>query len=236
MMSSERITKLQDVRVGDVFLGPIGGLIGAGVGLGELIVDGGFRVGSVDVRHAGIVVEGRPGVRYDDPAYPNGIMDTFKLAQAMPRGAEITTMTYDKHWTNRCLFVRLPEDYAGQAEDAASVARAMVRARVAYSFASYPALALHRWTGGWPSLDRWINRRQISDLHLPADLDKVVQIPVEAICSVFVDQAWTLAGKQVMPAGTPEQVVTPSALAVALLQTEGAVYGWPGRYPLRPPL
>jgi hypothetical protein len=220
----EAIRRLQDVRVGDIFLGPIGGGVGLGVGIGEFLVDGGFRVGTVDVRHAGIVV---------------GTMAKWPmplLAQAMPRGAETTAMTYDQHWTDRCLFARLPENYAGQAGDAAAVARAMVRAEVAYSFASYPALALRRWTGGWPSLDRWIDRRQDSDLHLPSDIDRIVRIPVEAICSVLVDQAWTLAGKQVMPEGTPSQVVTPSSLAKALLQTDGVILGWPGRYPFTPEL
>lgn len=212
---TELITRLEDVRVGDIFLGPIGGLLGLGVGLGELLVDGGFRVGSVDVRHAGIVVRAAA-------AHPGWTVP--ELAQAMPRGAEIATMTREKHWTDRCLYARLPEDYPGQARDAAMVARDMVRAGVAYSFASYPALALQHWTGGWPTLDRWVARTREFE---------GVDIPVEAICSVFVDQAWTIAGKQVMPEGTKRQAVTPSSLATVLLQTEGITLGWPGfhRYP-----
>jgi hypothetical protein len=239
----EMIRKLQDVRVGDIFLGPIGGLVGLGVGLGEFLVDGGFRVGTVDVRHAGIVVTARPGTRYDDPAYPDGITDTFELAQAMPRGAEITTMTYAKHWTDRSLFARLPEDYPGQALDAAAVARLMVQEKVAYSFASYPALALRRWTGGWPWLDQWIDRTRPSvPFAFPSGAwadDPPAQfqnLPVEAICSVFVDQAWTLAGKQVMPEGTPSQVVTPSSLARALIQTDGVILGWSVSHPFTPEL
>jgi hypothetical protein len=227
-----KITHLRDVRVGDIFLGPIGGLVGAGVGIGEFIVDGGFRVGHVDVRHAGIVVTAHPGTRYTDE-HPYGIMDTFELAQAMPRGSEITTMTYDKHWTDRCLYARLPEDYPGQAEDAAEVARRMVAAGVAYSFASYPALALHRWTGGWPSLDRWIDRRRAGTRNSGGSWTN--DFPVEAICSVFVDQAWTLAGKTVM-SGVKPQTATPSLLAKALLQTDGVVLGWPGLHPFTPGL
>jgi hypothetical protein len=237
---AEFIRRIQDVQVGDIFLGPIGGLTGFGVGLGELIVDGGFRVGSVDVRHAGIVVTAKPGVHYPGPAFPYGVMDTFELAQAMPRGAEITSMTYDKHWNKRCLYARLPEDYPGQAIDAANVARAMVREGVAYSFASYPSLALHHWTGGWPSLDRWIARRSKAVWIEDETTDHVREpfeerLPVEAICSVFVDQAWTLAGKTVMH-GVQEQAVTPSALAVALLQTPGVRLGWPGLTPYTPAL
>lgn len=240
MPEIERITKLQDLREGDIFLGPIGGLVGLGVGIGELIVDGGFRVGTVDVRHAGIVVTAQPGTRYDDPAYPNGITDTFELAQAMPRGSEIVPMTYDKHWTDRCLYARLPEDYPGQARDAAEVARLMVAANVAYSFASYPALAMHHWTGGWPALDRWIDRRQ-PGLTPPLVSGRYTTstLPVEAICSVFVDQAWTLAGKRVME-GIKSQTVTPSQLANELLARvligDGTIIGVPRLHPFTPAL
>lgn len=229
---SELITRMQDLQVGDIFLGPIGGLVGLGVGLGELLVDGGFRVGNVDVRHAGIVVE----ARLDGPMRPG----TFKFAQAMPRGAEITTMTYERHWTDRCLYARLPEDYPGQAKDAAMVARLMVQAGVSYSFGSYLSLALHRWTGGWPSLDRWIARRRPEiDPDWPAEWCTpelfVRGIPVEAICSVFVDQAWTLAGKKVV-SGTSDQAVSPSLLARTLIQTPGVTLGWPGLHPWTPAL
>jgi hypothetical protein len=51
------IKSLEDVRPGDLFLGPIGGWAGVGVRLGELIVDGGWKVGPLDVRHIGVVVE-----------------------------------------------------------------------------------------------------------------------------------------------------------------------------------
>lgn len=235
-----RITRIQDLRVGDIFLGPIGGAVGLGVGLGEFLIDGGFRMGTIDVRHAGIVVTALPGTRYYDPDYPDGITDTFELAQAMPNGAEIVTMTYDKHWTSRCLYARLPEDYPGQAMIAAEVARTMVKAGVAYSFGSYASLALHRWTGGWPSLDRWIARRQgvpaqkWTGATLPPQSVTELGIPVEAICSVFVDQAWTLAGKQVMT-GVKPQTVTPSQLATSLLSRlddqDGTIIGFPGLHP-----
>lgn len=230
------ITSMRDLRVGDIFLGPIGGWVGLGIGAGELLVDGGFHVGTVDVRHAGIVVTAQPGISYDDPAYPNGLMDNFQLAQAMPSGAEITTMTYDRHWTSHCLFVRLPEDYAGQAADAAFIARAMVKEKVAYSFASYPAIGLHKHTGGWPRLDAWINRRRPGEqLELPSGYLAADLLPVEAICSVFVDQAWSLAGKTVMK-GVAKQAVTPSQLGQSLLATPGATFGWPAFYPFTPVL
>lgn len=233
----EAITKLQDVRPGDIFLGPIGGLTGVGVGIGEFLVDGGFRVGTVDVRHAGIVVEAYPGTSYY-PQFPNGVTDEFRLAQAMPGGAEVATMTYATHWTDRCVYVRLPEDYPGQAADAAAAAQLMVEVGVAYSFTSYLALAAWHWGFKAKRLERWIGRRQRPMiLELPSTGAEgsrsaiPAQLPVEAICSVFVDQAWTLVGKKVMH-DVPHQCVTPSMLASALLRTDGVVLGWPGDHPI----
>jgi hypothetical protein len=234
----ELITRIQDVRVGDIFLGPIGGGVGLGVAVGEFLVDGGFRVGSVDVRHAGIVVTARPGTHYGDPDYPHGITDTFELAQAMPGGAEITTMTYDRHWTDRCAYVRLPEDYPGQATDAAAIARLMVETGVGYSYGSYPALAAWHWGIGTPRLEAWIGRRR-DPIPFPipgvSEIGPIsVALPVEAICSVFVDQAWSLTGKRIFQDGRPHQCVTPSQLAQRLLATEGASWGWPNLHPYVP--
>jgi hypothetical protein len=230
---TELITKIQDVRVGDIFLGPIGGAVGLGVAAGEFLVDGGFRVGTVDVRHAGIVVEAKPGTTMRE-GYPSGVLDYFELAQAMPGGAEIATMTYDRNWTDRCAYVRLPEDYPGQAEDAAAIARFMVRQGVGYSYASYAALAAWHWGATTPRLEAWIGRRQLA-VEFPdgvgAGGPHEVQIPVEAICSVFVDQAWSLTGKKIFDDGRPHQCVTPSQLAQRLLGTDGAVWGWPNLHP-----
>lgn len=236
----ETIRRIQDVRVGDIFLGPIGGAIGAGIALAELVVDGGFRVGTVDVRHAGIVTRAEPGIRFT-AEYPNGIMDTFELAQAMPKGAEVTSMTYDRHWTDRCLYVRLPEDYPGQAQDAATIALAMVTAGVDYSFFSYPALGAWRWGVSTPKLEAWIGRRRdtatMVESHAPLTGGRRgVLLPEEAICSVFVDQAWSLTGKKIFQDGRPHQCVTPSQLAQRLIQMEGNVLGWPTFYPLDPEL
>jgi hypothetical protein len=242
------ITKIQDVRVGDIFLGPIGGLTGAAIGLGEFLMDGGFRVGTVDVRHAGIVVTAEPGLSYPDPPldypdgtpYPAGVLDHFELAQAMPKGAETTVMTYAKHWNDRCLYARLPEDYPGQAQDAAAIARLMVSEGLAYSFASYAALAAWHWGISTPKLEAWIGRRRDTAVMYPSHspwaggADKGVILPVEAICSVFVDQAWSLTGKKIFDDGRPHQCVTPSQLAQRLLSTDGVVLGWPNFYPYRP--
>lgn len=240
----ELITKIQDVRVGDIYLGPIGGWFGPLIGLGELAVDGGFRVGTIDVRHAGIVVHAEPGLSYPDPPmdypdgtpYPAGVLDHFELAQAMPGGAEIATMTYAQHWTKRCAYVRLPEDYPGQAAEAAAIARLMVKTGVGYSYGSYAALAAWHWGIGTPRLEAWIGRTRE-----PVFVDGLlsarsgwIALPVEAICSVFVDQAWSLTGKKIFTDGRPHQCVTPSQLGTRLLETEGAVWGWPNLHPYTP--
>lgn len=241
------IDGLDDLRPGDIMLGPIGGLIPGvlPVGIGQLILGEIFRAGGLSVRHAGIVVEASrrlpPGTIqhrrtgeyfapdeqsglthwHDKPfgdydTYESGVITAPLLVEAMPSGARLVEMRYADHWTRRHAYVRLPGDRTGQADDAAYWARRMVG--TPYSFASYAALAA--WRFGWKTdrLHAWIDRRRTGD---------DVLLPAEAICSVLVDQAWTLAGKQVMPHGTPQQVVTPGALAGRLLRLPGTRWGFP---------
>lgn len=213
------IKSLSDLRPGDIMFGPIGGATGLLVGAGQLALGEGFRVGRLSIRHVGIVVESaRPDAPGSD--VPGGLVTedgpmTFpRLAQAMPGGAEIVDMRQQTHWTERHAYVRLPEDYPGQAEDAAAVARLMVEQGVAYSFASYAALGLHRFGVDTPRLTKWIGRRRPATgrIELPSGrFGAPVGLPVEAICSVFADQAWSLTGKRVIY-GTQPQVVTPGML------------------------
>lgn len=235
----DEINKLEDVRPGDIMFGPIGGLVGLGVGLGQLALGEAFRIGRLSVRHVGIVVKGAGpdyGTQKSETMW--SWQDAPRLVQAMPHGAEEIEMHPDTHWTPRHAYVRLPEDYPGQSEDAAAVARLMVREGVAYSLASYLALALWRWGWQTPRLEAWINRRQSAGeggWTLPSgrplgghpETGKVTGLPVEAICSVLVDQAWTLAGKRVM-VGTEPQVVTPGAMAEQLWHRPGVVWGGAG--------
>lgn len=231
------ITRLEDVRPGDIYLGPIGGWFGPLISAGELLVDGGFHVGRLDVRHIGIVVEAQqilpPGAVYSRITYETGVQTAPRLAQAMPGGAEIVDMTYDQHWTPKVAYARLPEDYPGQAEDAAAIARLMVSEGVAYSFASYAALAAWHWGLSTPKLEKWIGRRQGPvETQLRGGLDRDVRLPVEAICSVFADQAWSLTGKKIFTDGRPHQCVTPSQLGQRLLTgLEDVVWGWPVDHP-----
>jgi hypothetical protein len=260
-----RIRRLEDVRPGDLFLGPIGGWAGVGVRLGQLIVDGGWRVGPLDVRHIGVVVEASrtlgPAFRLDTGRYveiprdipshqvfhplgaehyPTGVITAPRMVQAMPGGAEEIPLSYDKHWTPRCAYARIPEDYLGQAEDAAAIARAMAEARIPYSPASYLALSAYRLGYDAPRLTGWIGRRrppvEILNGYGRSGWDRSaglmeVALPCEAICSVLADQAWSLAGKRVME-NTAPQAVTPSQLGQRLLfGMEGVVWGFPGAHP-----
>jgi cell wall-associated NlpC family hydrolase len=231
------IESLADLRPGDIMFAPIGGLVPGlfPVGLGQLALGEVFRVGRLSVRHVGIVVEASQhlpaGSVYRGVTYETGVITAPRLVQAMPGGAEEIELRIGSHWTPRHAYLRLPEDYPGQAEDAAAIARLMVKAGTPYSFASYASLALWRWGVRVDRLERWINRhrsmstglsywsRRHDDLVYP-------KLPVEAICSVLVDQAWTLAGKDVMP-NTAEQAVTPGALANQLWRTPGAIWGLP---------
>ena len=254
-----RIESLAGLRPGDIMFGPIGGAAGVGVGLGQLVLGEGFSVGPLSVRHVGIVVEASsslgPAVRDDrtghytelgpniDPhqftpagatVYPTGVITTPRLVQAMPGGAEEIEMTADTHWTDRHAYARLPEDYPGQAADAAAIARLMVAAGVAYSWASYAALAAWKFGLSTPRLESWIGRRQDPrSITMPAShtpfISEGFRLPVEAICSVLADQSWSLAGKKVMT-GVPHQCVTPGALARQLLfRTEGVEWAFPGQ-------
>lgn len=241
-----KIESLADLLPGDIFFGPISGAVGLGVGIGQALLGEGWSVGPLKIRHVGIVVEsGGPGeIPESAYTYVGGpVRDAPRdyraprLVQAMPHGAEEIPLTAERHWTSKCAYVRLLEDYPGQALDAAAIARLMISEGVAYSFASYAALALWRW--GWETkrLEAWIDRRGAvvqmdSWPGTPLEGSKIRRggrFPREAICSVLVDQAWTLAGKSVM-IGTPKQVVTPGALAGRLLfETPGAQWAFPRR-------
>lgn len=220
------INSLADLRPGDIMFGPIGGPVGALVGVGQLILGEGFRMGKMSIRHVGVVVEGNdltPGGRAP------------RLVQAMPSGAEEIPMRESTHWTPRHAYARLPEDYPGQAQDAAAIARAMIG--TPYSFASYAALAL--WRAGLKAerLEKWIDRRRPDGYviersarggAIPSSLpvQSEIFLPREAICSVLVDQTWTLAGKKVMH-GVARQCVTPGALATRMIMMRGVEWGFP---------
>lgn len=202
--------------------GPIGGIVPGvfPVAAGQLLLGESFRAGPISVRHVGIVVE----------ASPKG-MDQPSLVQAMPGGAEEIVMSTATHWTDRHAYVRLPEDYPGQAKNAATIARQMVAAQVRYSFASYAALAAWKWGIRTPHLEHWINRRRpgFEAWNLPDWQGRAawIELPCEAICSVLADQAWSLAGKRIMH-GVAHQAVTPGAMASELFRRTLVTWGGKG--------
>lgn len=222
---TDEIRSLADLRPGDLLFGPIGGLVPGlfPVGVGQALLGEVFRAGRLSVRHVGVVTH----CTGDELGPP-----VVRIVQAMPRGAEEISVTAETHWTDRCAYARLPEDYPGQAEDAAQVARLFVHSEVPYSFASY--LALAAWRFGWKAerLAKWIDRRRPpywAPVELPGWHGKLgpIALPAEAICSVLADQAWTLAGKDVVT-GTRSQIVTPGMLATQLWRRPGVIWGGPG--------
>lgn len=225
------MTGISDLRPGDIGFGPTGGWFQAPDVIGQFILGEGFAVGDVQVGHVFVVTQGIGPAQSasEAPFGPllaargTGQFHTYpKCVEAMPSGAR--EILINDRWTSRFAYVRLPEDYPGQADDAAAIARAMIG--TPYSFASYAALAAWRFGLKTKRLEAWIDRRN-PPRSMGDNTGMWRSLPAEAICSVLADQAWALTGKQVMPAGTPHQCVTPGALAKALLEMDGAKWMWP---------
>lgn len=231
-----KILSLADVRPGDICLTTMSGLIPGWlpVRIGQWLCKQTFRIGPFTADHVLVCVEAaepttyaRLRIRVQDEEVlvvdKEGIRIPHaspRAVQAMPRGAEEIALSPAKHWGARAVWFRLAEDYPGQAEDAAAIARLFVSEKVPYSFLSYPAIAA--WSRGlkveW--LERWIGRRREPSPAMkrrgpwPGQL-YTPRLPEEAICSVLADQAWTLAGKHIMQ-DTAHQAVTPGALGMVL--------------------
>lgn len=230
------IKRLADLRPGDIMFSTIGGFIPGvfPVKVGQLMLGESMRIGRRSFDHVGIVVQERQPELADighGHTFTGAILPP-RLVQAMPGGAEEITLTAATHWTDTVSYVRLPEDYPGQGADAAAIARLFVSEGVRYSFLSYGALALWKWGFKAERLARWIARTRpaigfqgTADGY--GDDDGRVELPVEAICSVLVDQCWTLAGKQVVT-GTRPQIVTPGMLAMQVWNRPGVVRGGDG--------
>lgn len=223
---SEKIRGLHDLRPGDIMFGPLGI-----ANIGQLILGEQFRIGPFAAGHVGVVTEeaycwetGRAAARDW----------RTRLVQAMPGGAEEIELT-GRHWSPKYVYARLPEDYPGQADDAAAIAQLFVSERVPYSFLSYAALAAWRFGVKAERLAKWIDRRRPPISVMGHEWSGVAggremiraALPAEAICSVLADQAWTLAGQEVVT-GTRSQIVTPGMLAMQLWRRPGVVWGGAG--------
>lgn len=204
------IRSLDELEAGDIMIS------GQSTAPNKLLVYGGqfliheqFRIGKFAAGHAGVIVP---------PAVVGGV---HRLVEAMPRGARIRNLSA-ADWSDQHMYFRLPDDYPGQHIDAATVAMAMVG--IPYSFASYAYIGayLAGFKPAW--LARRIDRRQdsVTMRQLPSGRFMREALPVEAICSVLADQAWTLTGKTIVE-GTRPQVVTPGMLASQLYGREGVI-------------
>ncbi len=216
-----------DLLPGDIGFGPLTGWARAAT-LGQLILGEGFHVGRLNVGHVFVVTEVVYGFAGEEPA--------VVAVEAMPSGAR--EVQINDRWSADYAYVRLPEDYPGQAGDAAAIARAMIG--TPYSFASYAALAAWRFGLATPRLEKWIGRRRLASEGpmIPQDPDMFIRtsrsgrvaLPCEAICSVLADQAWSLTGKKIM-SGVSQQCVTPGALAGRLWrmgqEEPGAIWSLP---------
>lgn len=228
---SERIGSLADLTPGMIGFTNIGGFIPGlfPVKAGQLAIGESARIGRRSFDHVLICVEaGGWGMTYVEDL---GTWVEPRAVQAMPRGAEEIELTPEKHWNTSTTWFRLPEDYPGQAEDAAAIARLFVSEKVPYSFLSY--LALAAWSRGLKAerLARWVARKRtyVGPQALPSGsiMSSTGQIPMEAICSVLADQSWTLTGKTVMR-GTRPQIVTPGALGARLINDPTVIRGGMG--------
>jgi len=220
-VSAGRIDSLADVRPGDLmFAGMNSAPTRALVYAGQFINGEYVRVGQFVVGHVAV-------------AGPRDAQDVPTIIEAMPSGARERPMLLSD-WSPRTAFARLPEDYPGQADDAAAIARLFVTERVPYSFASYFLIALSRAGIRSERLHRRVDARRPPLGHQRRDeifghrgIGETLALPQEAICSVQAEQSWTLTGAEVVR-GTRPQVVMPGMLARQLMHREGVIWGGAG--------
>jgi hypothetical protein len=127
---------MEDLEPGDIGFGPIGGVVGFFVGLGQLVLRDESRF-----RHVFVIV--------DDPSLAPPV-----AVEAMPSGARLVSVA--ERWNESHVFVRLAGYPAEQRVQVAVHALAMVG--TPYGFSDYLALALKRLGLRTPLLDRWISR------------------------------------------------------------------------------
>jgi hypothetical protein len=239
---AEQVSTLADLRPGDLGFGPISGIAGVGVRVGEL------TVAPFDhwptwrswrkVAHCGTVTEAATpgwtptvGPLFDGQNMSHGP----KFAQAMPSGFEIVTMGAE-HWTADWIYLR--PNYAppmtgtryrtgekillgvGQADNVAAIAQRMARKEIRYGFEDYAAIAVHR---------AGIHPKDLDDFIARVDPDGD---PFRAICSQAVDGQLTLSGGlsggHVFADGRLPQDVTPSELFIRVLEIGVAYVFRPG--------
>lgn len=211
------MSSLVDLQLGDLGFGPISGLVGAGVRLGELAVApfDHWRTWSQwrHVAHCGWITEAaQPGFAYgfdgSGGQFARGIGPKF--AQAMPSGFEIVELGAE-HWTKDWVFIRPNWVNPSQPATMADYGQWMAEKKIPYGFEDYAAIAGHRAGIHSKGLDGFIAR---------TDADG---FPQRAICSQALDAALTLSGGldaqgHVFDDGRLPQDVTPSELYLRILE------------------
>lgn len=219
-----------DLKPGDLFFGPIGGIVPGifPVGLGQLLLaDRRARLSWRrwrKIRHAGVIVQASERKHLRD--LPNGDLLNYegssadtrpRLVQAMPRGAEEIEMT-TKHWTPEYVYIRPAygstyeqddlSDFSAyeQGQAVAQAARGYVG--TPYNFLTYGAMASRKL--GFMLTDhvlrQWISTRK------------------DMMCSQLDDQSLADAGFHVFDDGRLPQDVVPAELFRALLDMPGTKY------------
>lgn len=128
---------LRDLRPGDIGFGPIGGLVGVGVGIGQLILGDESRF-----RHVFVVTSA--AVDGDGPY----------AVEAMPSGARRVSIA--DRWTDRYVYVRL-EGYPDEVRHLVAL-HAIKMVGTPYGFSDYLALAGKHYGIESDRLNAWISR------------------------------------------------------------------------------
>lgn len=195
---------LEDLEPGDIGFGPIGGLLGVLVGIGQVLLGDESRF-----RHVFVVTRASE-VRARDAAGRPTDITWPQCVEAMPSGARLYSLA--ERWDQSYVYVRL-EGFSR--EQRAQVARrALEMVGTPYGFSDYLALALKHWGIRSRILDRWISREDDRGY------------PRRAICSQLADKALSLAGICVFRDGRLSQDVIPGALLYQLLRNGGRAF-WP---------
>lgn len=203
MSSPEPKLSWIQLEPGDIGFGPIGGLTGLLVGIGQVILGDESRF-----RHVFVVTEA--GGPVEDTAARVTRIRHPQVVEAMPSGAR--KVDVEGRWNGQYVYVRLEGYPAEVRKEIARHAEAMVG--TPYGFSDYLALALKRIGIRSRLLDRWISRTDERGY------------PARAICSQLADAACTRAGIKVFTDGRLSQDVIPGALLYQLLRIGGKAY-WP---------